>query len=65
MLLYEDISEKWGIGKKIRVQTGREFELNKIKRLNKKYNVHMFSSTVPGGKAFAEEQKIREYRITF
>ena len=32
------------------------------KKLNKKYNVDMFSTKLRGGKAFAAEQKIREFK---
>ena len=49
-------------GKEIRIQTNWEFEQNGIKRLNKKYNMHIFSSKVRGSKAFAAEQKIREFK---
>ena len=38
----------------------QEFIHNKIKTLNKKYIVKMFSTSVRGGKAFAAKQKIRE-----
>ena len=61
-LFYEDISEKSKTEKEMRIQTDREFEQNEIKRLNKKYKVHMFYSKVRGGKAFAVEQKIREFK---
>ena len=57
-LFYKDITEKREAGKKRRMQTDRQFEQNKIKRLNKTYN--MFSLKVQGSKAFAAEQKIRE-----
>ena len=46
----------------MRLQTDLEFQQNKIKNLNKKYNVEMFSTRVRGGKAFAAEQKIREFK---
>ena len=39
-----------------------EFQQIKIKDLNDKYNVQMFSTGVRGGKAFAAEQKIREFK---
>ena len=65
VLLYEDISEKWGIGKEIRVQTGREFELSKMKRLNKKYNVHMFSSTVPVVKLLQKNKRLESIKLLF
>ena len=44
------------------LQTDLEFQQNEIKNLNKKYNVEMFSTRVRGGKAFAAEQKIREFK---
>ena len=46
----------------MRIQTDREFEQNEIKKLNKKCNVHMFSSRDFGSKAFAPEQKIKEFK---
>ena len=46
----------------MRLQTDQEFQQNEIKKLNLKYNVEMFSSRVRGGKAFAAEQKIREFK---
>ena len=46
----------------MRLQTDLEFQQNEIKRLNEKYNVEMFSSRVHGGKAYAAEQKIREFK---
>ena len=39
-----------------------EFQQNEIKKLNKKYNVEMFSTKTRGGKAFASKQKIREFK---
>ena len=47
---------------RMRLQTDLEFQQNEIKKLNKKYNVEMFSSKTRGGKAFAAEQKIREFK---
>ena len=47
---------------KMRLKTDLEFQQNEIKNLNKKYNVEMFSTRVRGGKAFAAEQKIREFK---
>ena len=46
----------------MKLQTDLEFQQNEIKKLNKKYNVEMFSTRVRGGKAFAAEQKIRELK---
>ena len=46
----------------MRLQTDNEFQQVKIKDLNHKYNVTMFTTNVRGGKAFAAEQKIREFK---
>ena len=46
----------------MRLQTDNEFQQVKIKDLNHKYNVTMFTTNVRGGKAFAAEQKIRELK---
>ena len=42
---------------KMRLQTDSEFNQNKIKQLNGKYNVTMFSTRIKDGKAYAAEQK--------
>ena len=47
---------------KIRLQTDLEFKQSKIKKLNEHYNIEIFHSRVRGGKAFAAEQKIREFK---
>ena len=47
---------------KITVQTDLEFQQNEMKRLNKKYKIEMFSGNIRSGKAFAAEQKIREFK---
>ena len=49
----------------IRLQTDLEFKQNEIKKLNKKYNIEMFSTRIRSGKAFIAEQKIRELKNTF
>ena len=46
----------------MRLQNDLEFSQNEIKKLNKKYNVDVFSTKLQGGKAFAAEQKIREFK---
>ena len=46
----------------MRLQIDLEFTQTEIKKINKKYNVEMFSSRVPGGKVYAAEQKIREFK---
>ena len=62
-LFYKEIqSKRNSSGEKMRLQTDQEFQQNEIKKLNLKYNVEMFSSRVRGGKAFAAEQKIREFK---
>ena len=46
----------------MRLQTNLEFQQDAIKKLNEKYNLDMFSTKVRSGKAFAAEQKIREFK---
>ena len=62
-IFYKEIDSKHNKNKKMRLQTDLEFQQNEIKKINKKYNVEMFSSRTRGGKAFAAEQKIREFKI--
>ena len=59
-LFYNDIKNK-RTGK-IPLQTDLEFNQNQIKKLNNDFNVEMFHTKVRGGKAFAAEQKIREFK---
>ena len=47
---------------KMRLQTDLEFNQNRIKQLNEKFNVDMYHTKISGGKAFAAEQKIREFK---
>ena len=62
-LFYQEIEPKREENdEKMRLQTDLEFQEIEIKRLNEKYNVDMFSTKVRGGKAFAVEQKIREFK---
>ena len=42
-IFYKEIDSKRNKNKKIRLQTDLEFQQSEIKRLNKKYNVEMFS----------------------
>ena len=58
---YEDIKKKRK-GKKMRLQVDQEFQQIRINDLNKQKNVQMFSTSIIGGKAFADEQKIRELK---
>ena len=59
-LFYDEIEPKRN-GKMI-LQTDIEFKQNAIKKLNKEFSVEMFHTKVRGGKAFAAEQKIREFK---
>ena len=59
-LFYNDVKNKrTGI---MRLQTDLKFSQNQIKKLNNDFNVEMFHVKVRGGKAFAAEQKIREFK---
>ena len=60
-LFYQEVNNKTK-DKRMHLQTDLEFQQNEIKKLNKKYNVEMFSTKVRGGKAFAAEQKIKEFK---
>ena len=46
----------------MRLQTDLKFQQNDIKNLNKKYNVKMFNTRVRNVKAFAAEEKVREFK---
>ena len=59
---YREIDVKRVQNEKMRLQVDLEFQQNKIKALNQKYNVEMFRSKNRGGKAYAAEQKIREFK---
>ena len=64
-LFYRDIQpkrEQIAKKKNMRLQTDLELPQNDIKKLNKKYNIEMFSSLVRGGKAYAAEQNTREFK---
>ena len=60
-LFCEEISNKRS-NETIRLRIDLEFQQNEIKKLNKKHKVEMFSTRVRGEKAFAAEQKIREFK---
>ena len=47
---------------KMHLQTDLEFKENQILKLNNEFNVEMFHTPLRGGKAFAAEQKIREFK---
>ena len=57
-----DIEEKRALNKMMRLQTDLKFQQNDIKNLNKKYNAKMFNTRVRSVKAFAAEEKIREFK---
>ena len=46
----------------MRLQTAREFQQNNIKKLNKEYDVEIYSTKLRGGKAFTAEQKSCELK---
>ena len=58
-LFYEDINRK-RTGR-MHLQADLELKQNQIKKHNNEFNVNMFHTRVRGGKAFAAEQKIREF----
>ena len=64
-LFYEEIEPKRNMNEQMRLQTDLEFQQRKIMKLNKKYNVLMFSTKIRGGKAFSTEQKIREFIVIY
>ena len=59
-LFYNDIKNK-RTGK-MPLQTDKEFNQNKIKQLNTNFDVEIYHTNLRGGKAFAAEQKICEFR---
>ena len=59
-LFYNDIKNKRK--GKMRLQTDLKFNQNQIKKLKDEFNVEMFHTKVRGGKVFAAEQKIREFK---
>ena len=64
-LFYEEIEPKRNMNEQMRLQTDLEFQQRNIMKLNKKYNVLMFSTKIRGGKAFSAEQKIREFIVIY
>ena len=52
-IFYVEIKNKRNIRQNMRLQTDNEFQQVKIKDLNDKYNVTMFTTNVRGGKAVA------------
>ena len=59
-LFYEDIKDKrTGV---MRLQTDLEFKQNQIIKLNDQFNIDMFHTKIRGGKAFAAEQKIGQFK---
>ena len=60
VIFYQEIAEK-RMGR-MRLQTDREFQQMDIKKLNKEFDVDMYSTNLRSGKPFAAEQKIREWK---
>lgn len=56
---YKEMSEKRE-NEPMRLQMDQKLILNKIKNLNKKYSVQVFSTNFRSGKTFDAEQKIRK-----
>ena len=46
----------------MQLQTDLEFKQNQIRKLNDEFNVDMLHTKVRGGKAFAAEEKIRDFK---
>ena len=61
MLQFYQDTKKKRTGK-MRLQTDQEFQQTNIKKLNKEYDVEMYSIKLRGGKAFAAEQKLCELK---
>ena len=59
---YEEIETKSDIKKQMRIQTDLEFRQREIQKSDQKYNVLTFHTKIRGGKAYAAEQKIREFK---
>ena len=59
-LFHQDINDK-RTGR-MRLQTDLEFKQNKILKLNNEFNIEMFHTRLRGGKAFAAEQKIGQFK---
>ena len=59
-LFYEDIQNKRTV--KLRLQTDLEFKQNQLKKINAEFNEDIFHTKIRARKAFAAEQKIREFK---
>ena len=59
-LFYDEINNK-RTGR-MRLQTDLEFKQNRILKLNDEFDIEMFHTCLRGGKVFAAEQKIREFK---
>ena len=58
--LYEDIKKKRA--GRMRLQTDLEFKQNQVTKLNNEFDLDMFHMHLRGGKAFAAEQKIGQFK---
>ena len=59
-LFYNDIKDK-RTGR-MRLQTDKEFTQNKIKKLNKEFDVEMYQTNHCVGKAFQQNQKLENFK---
>ena len=59
---YEEIETNRDSKEQMSIQTDLEFRQREVQKLNQKYNVLMFHTKIRGGKVFAAEQKIREFK---
>ena len=59
---YNDISDKGDTARIMSSQMDQEFQQNEIKKLNKKFNLEMFSTLPRGGKSFAAKCKICKFK---
>ena len=62
MKFYEEIETKRNSKEQMRIQTDLEFRQKEMQKLNQNYNALMFHTKIRGGKAFAAEKKIREFK---
>ena len=59
---HNDISEKGDTAQIMSLQMDQEFQQNEIKKLNKKFNLKMFSMLPRGGKSFGAKPKICKFK---
>ena len=59
-LFYKDIGEKRQ--DKMRLKTDKEFKQTNKEQLSKKFNIEIYSIHLRGGKAFAAEKNVYEFK---